>query len=117
MLVGGLVLSLGGKYVFARPRPDIVESLTHVYTSSFPSGHATMSMVCFLGAALVFASLTKHQALQRLLVAVGLLSALLVGLSRIALGVHWPTDILGGWLLGALWVGSLFHINRKKLQS
>lgn len=115
MVLGGLVLSLGSKFLFARPRPDLVESLTHVYTSSFPSGHATMSMVSFLGSALVFSHLTEQLSLKRLLMTMGLFSVLVIGLSRIALGVHWPTDVLGGWILGALWVGTVYHASRIKL--
>ncbi len=104
MALGGIVFSMGAKYLFVRPRPDLVEPLIHTYTPSFPSGHAMMSMVCFVGAALVCSSGTSNKSLRFVLVGFALLSSVLVGLSRIVLGVHWPTDVVAGWLLGWLWV-------------
>ena len=67
MAVGGVALGIGSKYLFQRARPEIVETLAHVYTPSFPSGHATISMVCFVGAVLVFTTLTRNVGLKRLL--------------------------------------------------
>ncbi len=104
MTLGGVLLSMGAKYIFGRPRPDLVPHLIEVYTPSFPSGHATMSMVCFFGGALVISRLWTPISARRALLVCALLSALLVGISRVMLGVHWPTDIIAGWLLGVLWV-------------
>lgn len=104
MVLGGIVLSMGTKYVFVRPRPDIVEHLIHTYTPSFPSGHAMMSMVCFLGTALVCNSFIQSKPLRVTLLCFAILSSVLVGGSRIVLGVHWPTDVIAGWLFGWLWV-------------
>lgn len=115
MVMGGLIVSMGSKYIFLRPRPDLVETLTHVYTPSFPSGHATMSMVCFLGAALVCGTLNDSLRLRKSMVGIALLTTLLVGASRVALGVHWPTDVIGGWLLGGFWVGIVYELSRKRL--
>lgn len=100
---GGVLLSMGAKYVFDRPRPDLVPHLIEVYTPSFPSGHATMSMVCLLGGALLVSPQWQVKA-RRVLVLSGLLMAILVGVSRVMLGVHWPSDVMAGWLLGILWV-------------
>lgn len=104
LILGGVLLSMGAKYVFARPRPELVPHLIEVYTPSFPSGHATMPMVCFLGGALVISRYWVPVMARRVLILCALLSVLLVGISRIMLGVHWPTDIVAGWLLGGLWV-------------
>lgn len=117
MVLGGVVLGIGSKYIFQRARPDIVETLAHVYTPSFPSGHATISMVCFVGCALVFSTLTRSAGLKVLLWVVALLSTLMIGLSRIALGVHWPTDVIGGWVIGATWIGLVYYWYRSRLTS
>lgn len=102
--LGGIALSMGAKYLFVRPRPDLVEPLIHTYTPSFPSGHAMMSMVCFVGAALVCSTTTENKTLRTVLVSFALLGSLLVGASRIVLGVHWPSDVIVGWLFGWLWI-------------
>lgn len=104
MALGGVFFSMGAKYLFERPRPDLVPHLIEVYTPSFPSGHATMSMVCFLGGALVISKMWSERSARRTLVAAAVLSSLMVGISRVMLGVHWPSDVLAGWLLGILWV-------------
>jgi undecaprenyl-diphosphatase len=83
---------------FARPRPAIVPHLDLVTNLSFPSGHATNAIAILLLAALVIA--TKRRSLA-LAAALGV--SLLVGLSRLALGVHWPSDVIGGWLWGVGW--------------
>ncbi|MCO4785963.1 MAG: phosphatase PAP2 family protein [Marinomonas atlantica] len=104
MTLGGVFLSMGAKYLFQRPRPELVPHLIEVYTPSFPSGHATMSMVCFLGGALVIARMWPESIARRALITVAVLSSLVVGASRVMLGVHWPSDVLAGWLLGIFWV-------------
>lgn len=104
IVLGALVLSMGAKYVFMRPRPDVVKPLIAVFTPSFPSGHAAMSMACFLGMAYVFSASMSNRALQRFIFAIAIISSVLVGMSRILLGVHWPSDVIAGWLLAILWV-------------
>ena len=109
MAIGGVILSMGAKYIFDRPRPDLVEPLIHVYTPSFPSGHATMSMVCFLGAALVLTSVDGPARVRKAVIILAVVMSMFVGISRVLLGVHWPTDIIAGWLLGALWVDMVYR--------
>ena len=104
MTVGGVVISLGLKYVFERARPGLVPHLIEVYSPSFPSGHASMSMVCFLGMAVVLSRKWAHAQARHLFIIMAIFSAVLVGVSRIMLGVHWPTDVIAGWGIGILWV-------------
>lgn len=88
------------KYWIARARPTIEPHLVVVKTSSFPSGHATSSMIFYLTIALMLAP-REH---RRLAAAFAILMSLLIGTSRVMLGVHWPSDVLGGWSFGLFWV-------------
>jgi undecaprenyl-diphosphatase len=97
----GRGLSEAQKYWIARVRPDIEPHLVVVKTSSFPSGHATSSMIFYLTLAL---ALTAGMRWQRLAAAGAVLLSLLIGTSRVMLGVHWPSDVIGGWAFGLLWV-------------
>jgi undecaprenyl-diphosphatase len=100
---GGILLSTLFKAGFDRPRPDLVSHLSLVYTASFPSGHSMMSAVAYLTLGALLARLHKGRAVQVFIVAVAILITLLVGASRVYLGVHWPTDVLAGWAAGAAW--------------
>jgi membrane-associated phospholipid phosphatase len=97
----GRALSEGQKYWIARARPDLEPHLVIVKTSSFPSGHATNSMIFYLSLAVVLTAGTRS---QRPAVAGAVLLSLLIGASRVMLGVHWPSDVIGGWAFGMLWV-------------
>jgi undecaprenyl-diphosphatase len=89
------------KYWVARARPDLEPHLVVVKTSSFPSGHATSSMIFYVTVALALAAGTRW---QRPAAVVAVFLSLCVGLSRVMLGVHWPSDVVGGWSFGLLWV-------------
>ena len=102
-ITGGGILSEMLKHVFARPRPELVAHLVDVHTMSFPSGHAMSSAVTFLT---LGALLTRVQSRWRLKIysfSLAIFLTILIGLSRIYLGVHWPTDVLAGWCAGAAW--------------
>jgi undecaprenyl-diphosphatase len=100
ILIGRAVTELQ-KYWVARARPDLEAHLVVVKTSSFPSGHAAGSMMFYLALALM---LTAHSRLRFAAAAAAILVSLLVGISRVMLGVHWPSDVIGGWSFGLLWV-------------
>jgi membrane-associated phospholipid phosphatase len=105
-VVGAAVLNLALKYLFLRPRPDLVQAYAHDTGYSFPSGHAMISMA-FYGtiAYLLFVALRNWR--LRALVCLGLAIVLvLIGFSRLYLGVHYLTDILGGWAAGGLWLAT-----------
>ena len=97
----GRLLVTGQKYGIQRLRPEDQEHLVTVSTPSFPSGHAAGSMIVYLSLALVLASGTRWKWPA---VSVALALAFLIGFSRMVLGVHWPTDVVGGWAFGLLWV-------------
>jgi uncharacterized protein (DUF885 family)/membrane-associated phospholipid phosphatase len=102
-ILSALLLSHSLKAAFDRPRPDLVPHGSHVYNSSFPSGHSTMSAAVYLTMGLVAARFVARRRLKALLLATALLVTAAVGASRVYLGVHWPTDVLAGWFVGAAW--------------
>jgi undecaprenyl-diphosphatase len=97
----GRALSEAQKYWVARARPDLELHLVVVKTQSFPSGHAASSMIFYLALAIALASGTRW---QRVAPAAAVMLSLLIGTSRVMLGVHWPSDVVGGWTFGMLWV-------------
>jgi undecaprenyl-diphosphatase len=100
---GGTVLSNLLKTLFGRPRPELVAHLVEVRTLSFPSGHAMLSAVTFLTIGALLAKVQPGWRLRVYLVAVAITLTLLVGFSRVYLGVHYPTDVIAGWCAGAAW--------------
>ena len=101
IILVGRALGEAQKYWIARVRPDIEPHLVVVKTSSFPSGHATSSMIFYLTLALALTAGTRW---HRIAAAGAILLSLLIGTSRVMLGVHWPSDVIGGWAFGLLWV-------------
>ncbi|MFZ0613849.1 MAG: phosphatase PAP2 family protein [Desulfobacterales bacterium] len=99
----GLILSFLLKSGFDRPRPDLVPHGSFVYTASFPSGHAMMSAVTYLTLGMLLARHQPRRRLKAYLILLAVTLTLAVGVSRVYLGVHWPTDVLAGWTLGASW--------------
>lgn len=102
-MVSGIALVSLTKGLFGRARPDLAFAELTVSGLSFPSGHASMSAIAFLTmGALIAATHRRTRERIYILLIAGLLT-LLVGVSRIALGVHWATDVVGGWAFGAAW--------------
>jgi undecaprenyl-diphosphatase len=101
--VGGQIGSTILKYAFDRDRPDIVPHLSHVYTSSFPSGHSMLSAVVYLTLGSLLARLAPGYAVKIYFISTALLLTFLVGVSRVYMGVHYPTDVLAGWTAGLVW--------------
>jgi undecaprenyl-diphosphatase len=102
-VLGATLLSEGLKLGYARPRPDLVAHAVETMGASFPSGHATLSAAAYLTIGALLAHAQKQEAVKTYIHAVALALALLIGVSRVYLGVHWPTDVLAGWCLGSAW--------------
>lgn len=101
-VIGGQVISTVLKNAFDRPRPEIPHA-ARVFTTSFPSGHAMLSAVTFLTLGTILARATPDPSLKRYFLTLAIFLTVMVGLSRIYLGVHYPTDVLAGWCVGAAW--------------
>jgi undecaprenyl-diphosphatase len=103
---GALVINTALKLVFIRQRPELWELLTHESTYSFPSGHAAMSSAL----ALTIIVLVWNSRWRGPVVGIGALYVLAIGFSRLYLGVHYPTDVLAGWIVSAIWVFIAYKI-------
>ncbi|QWW70080.1 phosphatase PAP2 family protein [Rhizobium sp. WYJ-E13] len=99
----GWLASTGLKIIVARARPDVVPHLVDVNDFSFPSGHAMVSAVTYLTLGALLARTQGFRATRIFVMGAGIFLAVIIGLSRIYLGVHYPTDVLAGWVAGALW--------------
>lgn len=100
---GGTLLSFLLKGGFDRPRPDLVPHDSYVVTSSFPSGHSMMSAVTYLTLGALLARTQPRRQIKAYLLILSVVLTVVVGTSRVYLGVHWPTDVLAGWAAGAVW--------------
>lgn len=100
---GGAVLGTVLKAVFVRARPDVVPHLVLVNSASFPSGHAMNSALVYLTLATLLARAQAGRRVRIYLLSVAMVLTLLIGTSRVYLGVHWPSDVVAGWGVGAAW--------------
>lgn len=102
-VLGGMQASASLKHLFGRPRPDLVPHEVLVTSASFPSGHAMMAAVVYLTLGVLIARTQRRRRVRLYIVTLSLIVAVAVGVSRVYLGVHWPTDVLAGWALGGAW--------------
>jgi undecaprenyl-diphosphatase len=109
---GGWVLNALLKELFERPRPDVVPHLREVATLSFPSGHALTSAAVYLTLGALVMEMTRSRLGKIYCMAVAMLATALIGASRVYLGVHYPTDVLAGWLIGLSWALLCWMVER-----
>ncbi|MFZ1729542.1 MAG: phosphatase PAP2 family protein [Bacteroidota bacterium] len=111
--VGGFVLNILLKIGMNRPRPSIVPLLSEIDPWSFPSGHAMMTMAIFLCLAVLIGRSIRSKRIRNLLRISAVMLSLIIGLSRMYLGVHYPSDVVAGWLLGLAWASACWLIGWK----
>jgi undecaprenyl-diphosphatase len=100
---GGSLVSYILKFAFDRPRPTIVEPLDVTATASFPSGHSMSAAFVYLTFAALMTAGESRRSVKVYVIGVAFLATVLVGLSRILLAAHYPTDVLAGWSAGLAW--------------
>ncbi len=111
-IVTGTAVSTAMKSGFDRPRPELVPDETRIYTKSFPSGHSAMSSLVYLTLGAEMARAERDRKTKVFLIAVPVVLSLLIGVSRVYMGVHWPTDVVAGWLFGMTWAAASWLIFR-----
>jgi undecaprenyl-diphosphatase len=110
--VGGWFLNGALKQLFQRPRPDVVPHLREAMSLSFPSGHALQSAAVYLTLGVLMMRFAHRRLTKIYCLAVAAIATVLVGLSRIYIGVHYPTDVIAGWLIGLSWALLCWTIER-----
>ncbi len=112
-VVGAAILSTGLKHLIDRERPAVVNHGMEVYNQSFPSGHATQAAATYLFLAFLVASQISNKIAKRFILAAAISIIVMVGVSRVYLGVHWPSDVLAGWMVGSAWAVLVWYITQK----
>lgn len=112
-VAGGSLVNTLLKGFIGRPRPDIVPHGTSAALSSFPSGHAMMAAVVFLTLGALLALSADERRIKIYILSWSVLLTVSVGVSRVYLGVHWPTDVIAGWIAGAVWATLCLLVSRR----
>lgn len=102
-IIGGVILSTLLKGIFDRPRPDLIVQGAYTFNASFPSGHALLSAATYLTLGGLLAQIQTRFRLKAFVLLFSIFIMVIVGFSRLYLGVHWPSDVLAGWTIGAIW--------------
>ena len=110
VVAGSMLLNTLLKRGFDRPRPALVPHYVRYDSASFPSGHALLGAVVYLTLGTLLARVQPQRRLKVYVLGVAMLLTALVGCSRVYLGVHWPTDVLAGWVVGAAWALGIWGI-------
>ena len=110
-LAGGVALSEGLKAMFERERPPAVYQAVETLNASFPSGHALLSTVFYLSVAVMMTRAFPRRRLKAYVLGVGMVFAMMVGLTRVYLGAHWASDVMAGWCIGAAWAMALWLVS------
>lgn len=116
-ITGGWLLSTILKLGVARPRPELVPHLVVVNDLSFPSGHAMLSAVTYLTLGALLSRLEQRRTLKWFFPLTALFLTLIIGCSRVFLGVHYPTDVIGGWTAGMAWASASWLVSHWLLRS
>jgi undecaprenyl-diphosphatase len=111
--ISGELVGSAMKHFFMRPRPTVVPHLRDALSSSFPSGHAMDSAIVYLTLGALLMRVVDRRGTKLYCLAMALLLTLLVGVSRVYLGVHYPTDVIGGWILGFAWASVCWLIAQR----
>ena len=114
--IGGSVMVTLIKALVGRARPDVIGRLMVETSNSFPSGHAALSAIVYLSIAALFWPLMRRSRERVWLLAAMMLLVGAIGVSRVYLGVHWPSDVLAGWIFGSLWALAWWRIELRVIR-
>ena len=109
----GEIANYAMKNLFLRPRPDVVPHLRDVTSSSFPSGHAMESAIIYLTLGAMLMRLAERRVTKMYCIGIAIVLTLLVGISRVYLGVHYPTDVIAGWMFGFFWASLCWMVAKR----
>ena len=116
-VISGTIVSGLLKHLVARARPPLGSEIAATFTSSFPSGHSMLSAVAYLTLGAMLARAEPQWRLKIYVIGVAVLATFLVGVSRVYMGVHYPSDVLGGWAAGLFWALAWWLVARKVHQT
>ena len=109
--IGGGLLDIELKEFFSRVRPSIIPRLVEVKSYGFPSGHSMMSTIVYLSLATLMIRVQGHILYKIYVIAVALFLTFIIGISRVYLGVHYPTDVIAGWFMGLAWSSLCWYVS------